>query len=195
MRRLIPVLVLALAATFLVACDDDTSTAQVQERAVQQNNYERLVANQPAQEASYSLTRDTINFWVNTWGHEPGKLSFVYLMAANGQLIGYYVLEGLPVSYCVSLSPNYRWERPGGSTSYAWEQVPAPALDGVYYSGGACNVYYGRDATTGSYVEFSTGDGINFLLYEEPLPRQDVEPLGMTTINDVGDAQNIDELD
>jgi hypothetical protein len=63
--------------------------------------------------------------------------------------------------------------------------VPAPGVDGVYYSGGQCNSYYGKDATTGAYVEYTAGLGINVLLFDEPLPRQDVEPLGPTSVEDV----------
>jgi hypothetical protein len=46
--------------------------------------------------------------------------------------------------------------------------------------------YYGRDATTDTYLEFTAGLGINVLLYEEPLPRSvDVQPLGPTTAAEV----------
>jgi hypothetical protein len=43
-------------------------------------------------------------------------------------------------------------------------------VDGVYYSGGECNTYYGKDATTGSFIEYTVGLGINVLLYNQPLP-------------------------
>jgi hypothetical protein len=186
-RKLITITAAGAALVLLGAssCDGGPS-AQEQESGRQQSNYERLAAAQPAQSAGYSSTRETINFWLETWGQEPGKLSYVYLLASNGQMVGYFIFEGLPVSYCASLTPTYRWEdRPGDGNSTQF-QVPAPAMDGVYYSGGQCNAYYGKDAVSGSYMEYTVGNGISALVYEEPLPRQDVEPLGVATIENVG---------
>ena len=187
MHRKLTVTAAAILTVVLLgagSCDQETPQAAESQR--QQSNYDRLTAEQPAQSADYSSTRETINFWIDTWGREPGKLSYVYLLASNGQMIGYFIFEGLPVSYCASLTPTYRWERRGNNTSNNWEQVPAPAMDGVYYSGGQCQAYYGRDAVSGSYMEYTVGTGISALVYEQPLPRQDVEPLGVATIEDVG---------
>lgn len=166
---------------FLTACNDQPN-AQREEQGRQQGNYENLVAKQPAKSMKHSSTRDTVNFWMETWD-KPNKLSYVYLQASNGQLVGYYIFKGLPVSYCVSLTPPFRLE---GNSNGALVVVPAPAMDGVYYGGeGACNTYYGRDATTDSYMEYTVGTGISALIYEEPLPRQDVEPLGFTETKDI----------
>lgn len=178
-RRVIAALI-AAAALVLTGCTGGDGSAQSEERDRQQSNYEILVENQPAEQMAYSPTRETINFWIETWD-EPGKLSYVYLQGANGELLGYYVLEGLPVSYCASQSPTY-----GISSSSNGKVVyPRPAMDGVYYSGGQCDTYYGKDASTGTYLEYTAGLGINVLLYEEPLPRQDVEPLGPTDVDEV----------
>lgn len=156
--------------------------AQKDERDRQQETYNRLTANQPANSAAYSPTRETINFWIDTWGQEPGKLAYVYLLASNGQMVGYFIFEGLPVSYCASLTPTYRVLE-----HYANDPVvPGPAMDGVYYSGGQCQAYYGRDAVAGSYMEYTIGNGISALVYDQPLPRQDIEPLGVATIENVG---------
>lgn len=167
------------------SCGDE-SEAQADERATQQENYERLTRQHPAEQAQYSSTRETINFWIQTWGAEPGKLSYVYLLASNGQMIGYFIFEGLPVSYCASLTPTYRWEDIPGDGSDVDTMVPAPAMDGVYYSGGQCNAYYGRDAVSGAYMEYTVGNGISALVFDQPLPRQDVEPLGVATVENVG---------
>jgi hypothetical protein len=159
---------------------DDSSQAQESQR--KQITYDKLVAGQPAKSMTHSPTRDTINFWVETW-NEPGKQSYVYLMASNGQLIGYYVLEGLPVSACAALTPSYELKDVGGDGDSVPDfQVPAPSLDGVYYSGGQCNVYYGKDASTGQYIEWAEGQGISHLLYEQPIDAPNVEPLGFTKV-------------
>lgn len=188
MRRLALGLTLALAALALAACAGENDTAGSNETKIRQTSYTRLAAAQPAHTMDYSPSRDTINFWIDTWGKQPGKNSYVYLLASNGQMIGYYVFKGLPVSYCAALTPTYQFldevidekgktRDPGG-----FFQVPAPGVDGVYYSGGQCSAYYGRDASSNSYLEYTIGQGISALIYERPLPRQDVEPLGFTRI-------------
>lgn len=165
------------------SCEEQPD-AQAEETDRQQSTYERLTANQPAESAAFSPTRETINFWIETWGSEPGQLSYVYLLASNGQMVGYFIFEGLPVSYCASLTPTYRRLSPGATGGGLL--APAPAMDGVYYSGGQCQAYYGKDAVSGAYMEYTIGNGISALVYDRPLPRQDVEPLGVATIESVG---------
>lgn len=174
------VLVVIVMSALLLAGCEDSSSAQDKENQTKTRNYEGLQNKQPAQSMDYSPTRETINFWMDTW-EEEGKISYVYLLASNGQEIGYYVFEGLPVSYCASLTPTY--ERKNG---YDRDHiVDAPAMDGVWYSGGQCNQYYGKDAGTGSFIEFTIGGSQSYLLTEQPLPKPDVEPLTATTIEDV----------
>lgn len=187
MHRKLITITAAVAASVLLgasSCGND-SGAQDSERNRQQDTYERLTANQPANSAAYSPTRETINFWIDTWGTEPGKLAYVYLLASNGQMVGYFIFEGLPVSYCASLTPTYRYEDRPDDGSNAKHQVPAPAMDGVYYSGSQCQAYYGKDAVSGAYMEYTIGNGISALVYDRPLPRQDVEPLGVATVENV----------
>lgn len=146
--------------------------------------YEKVIKAQPGKQLEYSPTRETINFWVDTW-NEPGKLSYVYLQNTNGKVIGYYVLKGLPVSYCAQISPPDRVDY-GDSTGRVVRQ--APANDGAYYGDGNCNTFYGQDATSGSYIEYTAGMGINVLLFDSPMPNQgDAKPLGQTSIDDVED--------
>lgn len=182
MRRIAAVIALAAAATGIAGCSSrPESESTKNERTTQQNNYEGLVKNQPAVGMPYSPTRETINAWVKTWG-KPGKVSYVYLQNTEGKMIGYFVLKGLPVSYCSALSPNYDFVNPEGDDGSQMFQVPAPGLDGTYSdAGGSCNTYYGFDASTGSYIEYTAGLGINVLLYDQPLPQSgSIQPLGPT---------------
>ncbi|MFW6723843.1 hypothetical protein ACHZ98_27545 [Streptomyces sp. MAR4 CNY-716] len=183
MRRLTRALT-ALAATAAlaftaVACTDDSS--QAQESRTKQSGYDRMVQRQPANAMTYSPTRETINKWVDNW-EKPGKLSYVYLQNANGEY-GYFVLEGLPVSYCAMLTPPEDVD----TSSTGMVTKTAPGMDGVYYSGGQCSAYYGFDATTGAYLEFTIGSNQSFFLYDKPmaLPEfRDATPLGETRIED-----------
>jgi hypothetical protein len=171
MKRIALLFVLAIFVLGgLTACVKSSSgtKATAKESKSQQDTYAKLVALDPAHTMDYSPTRKTINFWIDTWS-KPGKLAYVYLQNSNGDLLGYYVLQGPPVSMCTSLTPNYKLVDPGGSNDNGNIVVPAPGVDGVYYSGGECNTYYGKDANTGAYIEYTVGLGINVLLYDQPL--------------------------
>lgn len=176
MKKVFATIAIATAAVFgLTACDEPDVDSENRN-----NSHQSMQESQPAQNMSYSPTRETINFWVDTWD-EPGKLSYVYLQNQNGDMLGYYVLEGLPVSYCAQISPNYQVSGREGRVV-----TPAPANDGAYYGEGNCNTYYGKDATTGAYVEYTAGMGINVLLFDQPLPNVNgVAPLGPTDVDDV----------
>ncbi|MGH1563087.1 hypothetical protein [Mumia sp. DW29H23] len=178
LTRPLTILFAAIAvALTLSACDTTTSATQKEDTA-RQHTYSTLTSKQPAASMGYSPTRETKNRWIKTWD-DPSKLSYVYLLNAAGDTIGYYVLTGLPVSYCTSLIPPYTWvDRPGDGSSEK-VQAPAPSVDGTYSSGSNCAVFYGFDATSGAYIEYTTGQGINALVYDQPLPRfKDAEPLG-----------------
>ena len=170
--------VLAAAAMIIglsSACMSRGSSAQKKETQSTQQTYNKLVAQQPAATMNYSPTRATINEWIKTWD-KPNKLAYVYLQASNGQLVGYYVFKGLPVSYCAALTPTESVDKVNNLL------VKNPSVDGVYYSGGECNTYYGFDATNGAYIEYTAGEGISALVYDRPLARQDVQPLGFTDL-------------
>lgn len=159
------VLGIALGAT---ACDDGGKpSARAKESRSTSSNYSRLVAKQPAHTLSYSPTRDTKNFWIDTWGQTPGKLSYVYLQDARGQW-GYFILKGLPVTYCVSLIPPEQKASLDLGEYNGETFVQAPSMDGTFSSNSNCSSYYGKDATSGAYVEWSVGANQSYLLYSEP---------------------------
>lgn len=184
-KRAITLALIAICSVVLLtaeSCSDssDGGKATSNERQTQQNNYARLVTQQPAHTMSYSPTRQTINGWIDTWG-KPGKLAYVYLQAGNGQLIGYYILKGLPVSYCASQTPTYTFVNAHDN----WWDENAPGIDGVYYSGGQCDTYYGFDASNNAYIEYTVGGSQNVLIYDRPLPKKQVEPLAFATVENV----------
>ncbi|MDN5819692.1 MAG: hypothetical protein L0H36_01065 [bacterium] len=167
----------------LSGCDSDDDSTE-QSREVLKSGNEKVYKNQPPESLEYSYSRENVNFWVETWGKTPGKSAYVYLMNNQGEPFGYFVTDGPPVSYCAMLNTPYDIKKYNGTQVV----VPLPGTDGVYYTGeGSCNTYYGRDATTGSYIEFTVGNGINYLLYDQPMDfhgAADPTPLGQTVIDD-----------
>ena len=177
MRRKLTATIAAVgvAVLALTGCTEPTADEKSRDDA-----YQKVMERQPGKTLEYSPTRETINFWVDTW-NEEGKLSYVYLQNTSGDVIGYYVLKGLPVSYCAQISPPETVR--GGEGRVV---TSAPANDGAYYGDGNCNTFYGQDATSGSYIEYTAGMGINVLLFSEPMPNQgDAKPLGPTSVDDV----------
>lgn len=180
MRKLIIATIAAASLVGLTACNEEPSATKSENKA-RLATYSKLVKAQPAHSMDYSPTRATKNFWIDTWGHK-GKVSYVYLMDSSSNVFGYFVLDGLPVSYCTSLIPPYRIDDGGSNTVV----VPGPSVDGTYASAANCNVYYGKDAVTGSYVEYTSGMGINALVFDQPMPQYgDAKPLGPGRIGQV----------
>jgi hypothetical protein len=170
----------------VAACNESPKNpARDKESKSRSSNYDELVARQPAHRGGYSPTRDTKNFWIDTWMKDPKKLSYVYLQNASGEY-GYFVLKGLPVSYCVSLLPPEIKARASESDSnWRDEFVQGPSMDGTYSSSSNCSTYYGKDAESGAYVEFSVSANQSYVLYDKPmnLPQfKSAKPLGPTTI-------------
>ncbi|MFB7512775.1 hypothetical protein [Streptomyces sp. NPDC056144] len=169
---------LALCLT-LASCSE---SSQDKEAQAKQEGYDHLVAQQPAGRMEYSPTRESINQWVKTWG-KRGKLSYVYIQNAKGEY-GYFVMKGLPVPRCKMLTPTERVER-----GESWSAVlPQPGMDGTYTTGSTCNAYYGFDATTGAYMEFTVGTNQSFFLFDRPMALPEyagATRLGPTSMKDV----------
>jgi hypothetical protein len=186
-HRILAALTVTLLAVGLTACEEgeDQPSSRAKENKSRNTNYDRLVAKQPAATLDYSPTRETKNFWIETWGKNSTKLSYVYIQNANGQY-GYYILKGLPVTYCVSLLPPETASRLDmGTDGSAGVVLQAPSMDGTYSSQSNCTSYYGQDAESGAYVEWSVGANQSYFLYSEPmdLPQfKDAVPLGKTTL-------------
>src|SRR3546814_20405454 len=115
---------------------------------------------------------------------KPGKKSYVYIQNANGQY-GYYILKGLPVTYCVGLLPP-EVKQGGDLGQYDGDMVvQGPSMDGTYSSGSNCNTMYGQDAESGASLEWTVGLNQSYFLYDQPvdLPQsQDATHHGKATI-------------
>lgn len=151
--------ILAAVTAFVVAActSQDSQSGQEADTNTGQSAYDKAVQEEPAHSCEQCQTRHTINFWLDTWNN-PNALSYNYIGAFDSDGVFhaslYYVLKGLPVSYCTSLRPNFKLYDIEGDGMGPSLVIPQPASDNVYYSGGDCERYYGEDATTGAYVEF-----------------------------------------
>ncbi|MFE2609387.1 hypothetical protein [Streptomyces mirabilis] len=93
-------------------------------------------------------------------------------------------MKGLPVPRCKMLTPTERVE----SYSNGVAVLSQPGMDGTYTTGSTCNAYYGFDATTGAYMEFTVGTNQSFFLFDKPMTMPEyaiAKQLGPTSVKDV----------
>lgn len=133
----------------LSACIPEDSTAKG--TATQEDVMTRAVADVPVPTVEQFTTRQTVARWVET-ANNPDQTHYVYAMLPGVGYIGYYVADSAPVNICVSLTPPQRFYRNSGNSSNN-QLGAAPALDGVYYGGAGCDLWYFFDATTGAKIE------------------------------------------
>ena len=158
---------LILVLVFILAGCGDSPTKEDNE--IQDEAQERVRRQRPIPEVNYSQTYETIVKWMDRW-NVPDKVSYVYILADNGQMIGYYVAQGRPVSNCTFLTNPVKTYGDGSGTAV----LPAPALDGVYYGncGNASTYFFTAD--TDAFIEIS--GNLKFFVTDQPLAI-DVEEL------------------
>lgn len=177
MRKLIYLLCgMFLSAALLgnTGCDGQPS-ARATNMAAQESLMTRATAAVPVPRVSNFLSREAVAKQV-TRLDEKGKLFYIYLMADNGQQVGYFVAYTRPVSTCSLLTPpDDVWKDLGsGSTSQA---LKAPGLGGTYSPGGCGTNYFFFDSTTDAYIEF--GD-FKYFISDQPLGLKS-EPIKVVT--------------
>lgn len=187
MRKIISIVVLILVGVFAFsACATGTApSAASKENDSRNKTYTSLTDSQPAHSMSYSPTRATKNFWIDTW-NKPGKLAYVYLVNANGDASSYFITVGPPVTYCSSLVPPYQKIKIDLGDYGGEAVVPAPSVDGTFSSGADCSRLYGKDAVSGTYVEFTVGMGQSLRMFDRQVPQYgDAKPGAFATFTKV----------
>lgn len=167
MRKLIyGVCGLFLAAAMMgnTSCNQQPPTARDANVAAQKSLMDRATTTVPVPKVNNFLYREAVAKQVRRMD-EKGKLFYVYLLADNGQQLGYYVSNTRPVPTCALLTPpDDLWVdyNNGGNMS---QLMKAPGLGGVY-PGGDCKSVFFFDAQTDTYIEVS---GLNYFVSDQPL--------------------------
>lgn len=161
MKRLITLLIPFGLIMSLAGCPGPDSTAKGV--ATQETNMERAIAEVPVPEITQFTTRETVARWIET-ANNPDQTHYVYVMLPGVGYMGYYVADSAPVNICTAMTPT---QRPYSPNNSSWGLVSAPALDGVYYGGGSCGLWYFFDAETGAKIE--VGGQMAFFTTNMPL--------------------------
>ena len=154
-------LIAAAAGVALAACNVPPSDTQLSREAQQESSGRAFTAVPPYIPSEYTA-REDINWYLQET--EGRHTWYVYALSFTGEPLFYIVSDMKPRNICVSITAPDRVD--GSSSSYAVRS--APALDGVYYGGAACNAYYMRDATTGGFIELA-GDTFSLVSSKTPL--------------------------
>jgi len=111
--------------------------------------------------AQYFLERETVAAWFKNWD-QPGKISYLYIFTQQG-CIGYFVINGKPVSNRSYLTPEYTYE----SRGYVYTNPrQAPALDGTF---GEDNAGIRFKTASGVWMEFG-GTNFSYIYADRPIP-------------------------
>jgi len=163
----------------------DEESATEKDTQVRQDATDAKVENQPYRDGPWSPNLETSNFYADTWYHEQGKLAYTYVFSLTGEAFGYYITVGPMLTNCATANQPYKKESIDTGDFTGETIVPERGSDGLYYSGGQCDTYYGRDAISGAYVEFTD---LSFSTSDQPLPAfSNAKAIGPTSIED---AQN-----
>jgi hypothetical protein len=164
----IVLILLCALCVFLVACDEEGQGNESREKAISSRNNtfesaEKSVpiprtVNFPLRRALAKMTerQDLIN---HPW--------YVYILGDNGNVIGYYVSQTVPVNACAFLSSteDVRDDDEGGNLV-----LTAPSLDGIFYGGAGaasgCDAWFFFDYATDALIQIR---GVNFFSADQPL--------------------------
>lgn len=155
--------ILLLSVPLFVSCTEGNPQAeQVNNRYSALDKASKLypdpeLENFPLRKALVEFTRrqDEIKPW------------YVYLLGQNGNVIGYYIAQTVPINSCNFLSSTEKiWAGSNGASQI----LTAPSLDGMYYGGGGassgCDSWFFFDEATNALIQIR---GMNFYAADEPL--------------------------
>lgn len=145
-------------------CNQSPPTARDANANAQKSLMNRATATVPVPQVSNFLSREAVAKQVKRLD-ERGKLFYIYLLADNGQQLGYYVSNTRPVPTCSLLTPpDDLWidYDNGGNMS---QLMKAPGLGGTY-PGGDCRSVFFFDAQTDTYIEISD---TKYFVSDQPL--------------------------
>lgn len=168
-RKLIPLVLFGITALLLLMADScaDESHSGARTKAVDErwDTYDRAKAqypdpqtvNFPLRQALVKMTerQDAIN---HPW--------YIYILGDNGNVIGYYVGQTVPVNACdfLSSTENVRDDSDGNLV------LTAPSLDGVFYGGAGsssgCDAWFFFDYATDALIQIR---GVHFYAADQPL--------------------------
>lgn len=128
-------------------------SAQKQGEEEQENIIKRAQKAVPVPQTTNFITREAVAKWLKRMD-VPRKTFYIYVFTPMGTPIGYYIAQHYPVPFSALMTPPQKIY----NSSYGNVPLNAPALDGVWYSGGSSgDLYYWFDAETDALISVKGG--------------------------------------
>lgn len=163
MKKIFSFIVACLLAMCFISCDILEETPeqknQRETREAQTATQSAAMTAYPAPQVQNFLERKTVSEWVKRWD-KPSVACYVYLIS-QGNILGYYVSNGKPVSTQSYLIPEEKIEYHSGAVV-----LQAQDLDGTY---GANNPGIRFFTASGIAVEYG-GENFAYLYSDAKLP-------------------------
>lgn len=98
-------------------------------------NQSGLIKNQPAPMLEWSLERDNLSKRITNFNN-PNKISYIYLLTNNGQVVAFFDVKGKVSSVNSSLTSSQMLVKSAGYMESPVSTVESPQMDGSYGSNG-----------------------------------------------------------
>lgn len=149
----------------LNACKNDTSDSSTKGEKTQEQNMQRAQQALPVPEVKNFTTRKAVNKWIER-NDQKNKTYYIYILGDNGNYLRYHTASTRPISTCTFVTPPDRVEKYDAHNGWNPIVRTAPAMDGVYYKGGDCSVFF-FTADTDAFVQIP--NGVDYITYGQPL--------------------------
>jgi hypothetical protein len=116
------VLIILIISLTAATCDYEESSTSKNNRT-NENIAQKAITSTPVPQVEYFLERQTVAKWFQAWD-QPDQISYVYVWM-YGNPVGYYVVNGKPVSTRSYLTPEEQYYMNGAV-------LQTPSLDGTY---------------------------------------------------------------
>ena len=157
-------LVAMATVVFFTSSGTYESTGRETLTVQQEKLTKQISTTQPAPMIAHFLERKTVAKWVDRFD-KPSVITYVYLVSF-GNVLGYYVVDGKPVSTRSYLQPEETFERDVDvGEAYGDVLVSAPSLDGTW---GEDNPGIRFFTAEGTAVEWG-GMGATYLYSDAPI--------------------------
>ena len=169
MWRKIGLLIGVIAILFLSigACASEELGEQQRREAIyaREQSFERAEAQIPAPIPTNFLARKMLVKFVNRLD-TPDLPFYIYVLGENGNVIGYYVSQAIPVNICAFITSTEKIY----SSSSGNIKLTAPSYDGIYYGGAGassgCDGWFIFDSATDALIIIY---GRNLFVASQPL--------------------------
>jgi len=151
------VLFIAILVMFS-SCSIEPSARQKADTA-SRSTAEVAISTIPVPQLSYFQERRTAKKWAEYWDI-PNVITYVYVVANNGSIVGYFVSDGKPASTRSYLTPEEQFYSYGNSTI-----VSAPDIDGTYGDNNPGIRFF-----TAEGVPVEVGGNLGYIYSPAPLP-------------------------